>query len=54
MQFLIKEYIRKTGKSNIPDIIWDKGAKGKEPMIRLFGKNSEDILSKLQKILKLL
>ena len=50
MQWLIREYIEKTGQRQIPDIIWDNGAKGKEPMIRLFGKNAKDIIIKLQKI----
>ena len=50
MQWLIREYIEKSGQNKIPDIIWDDGAKGKEPMIRLFGKNAKDIIVKLQKI----
>ncbi|MBD3339365.1 MAG: hypothetical protein GF353_09665 [Candidatus Lokiarchaeota archaeon] len=54
MQFLIEEYINKTGERVIPDIIWDNGAKGKEPMIRLFGKNSKDIIKKLKTMGKLL
>ena len=54
MQWLIKEYINKTGTKEIPDIIWDTGARGKEPMIRLFGKNSKDIIIKLQKIINLI
>lgn len=49
MQWLIKESIDKIGK--IPDIIWDKGALGKEPMMRLFGRNSTEIIIKLQKII---
>ena len=48
MQWIIKKSIKETGR--IPDILWDKGAIGKEPMIRLFGKNANDILNKLQKI----
>lgn len=48
MQWLIKESSERTGR--IPDIIWDKGAIGKEPMIRLFGKNSKDMIMKLKKI----
>lgn len=52
MQWLINESIKKKGK--IPDIIWDKGAIGKEPMIRLFGKNSNDIIRKLEQIIKLI
>jgi len=46
MQWIIKESINKIGK--IPDIIWDKGAVGKEPIIRLFGKNSKDMIEKLK------
>jgi hydroxymethylpyrimidine/phosphomethylpyrimidine kinase len=52
MQWLIKESINKIGK--IPDIIWDKGSIGKEPMMRLFGKNSKEIILKLNKIIQLL
>jgi len=48
MQWLIKKSVKETGR--IPDILWDKGAMGKEPMIRLFGKNAGDIVNKLQKI----
>jgi hydroxymethylpyrimidine/phosphomethylpyrimidine kinase len=49
MQWLIKESVEKIGK--IPDIIWDKGSIGKEPIIRVFGKNSKDMIMKLQKII---
>ncbi|MFX1420328.1 MAG: bifunctional hydroxymethylpyrimidine kinase/phosphomethylpyrimidine kinase [Promethearchaeota archaeon] len=49
MQWLIKESSIQFGR--IPDIIWDKGAIGKEPMIRLFGKTAKDIIIKLKKIL---
>ncbi len=49
MQWLIKESSERNGR--IPDIIWDKGAIGKEPMIRLFGKDSKDMIIKLKKIL---
>ncbi|MFX1455788.1 MAG: thiamine-phosphate synthase family protein [Promethearchaeota archaeon] len=52
MQWLIKDSIERKGK--ISDIIWDKGSIGKEPMIRLFGKNSTDIITKLEKIFKLI
>ncbi|GAH78534.1 unnamed protein product [marine sediment metagenome] len=48
----IRESVDKSGK--IPDIIWDKGSIGKEPMIRLFAKNSVDMIQKLKKIVKLL
>lgn len=49
MQWLIKESVERSGK--IPDIIWDKGAVGKEPIIRLFGKNSKNMIEKLEKII---
>ena len=52
MQWLIKESI--TNKGNIPDIIWDKGAMGKEPIIRLFSKNSKDMIEKLKKIIEII
>ncbi|TXT67724.1 MAG: hypothetical protein BAJALOKI1v1_20041 [Promethearchaeota archaeon] len=50
MQWLIKECYDEMGV--IPDIIWDKGAMGKEPMIRLFSKNAEDMISKLELLLE--
>jgi hydroxymethylpyrimidine kinase/phosphomethylpyrimidine kinase len=52
MQWLIKEIYNKFGK--IPDIIWDRGSIGKEPIIRLFGKSSKDIIRKLEKIVTLI
>jgi len=52
MQWLIKESMARIGK--IPDIIWDKGAIGKEPIIRLFGKNSKDMIEKLKKIIEVI
>ncbi|PKK85620.1 MAG: bifunctional hydroxymethylpyrimidine kinase/phosphomethylpyrimidine kinase [Thermoplasmata archaeon HGW-Thermoplasmata-1] len=36
----------------VPDVIWDAGDDGKEPMIRLIGKNPADVLSKLESIIK--
>ncbi|MFX1237501.1 MAG: thiamine-phosphate synthase family protein [Promethearchaeota archaeon] len=50
MQWLIKESVDKTGR--VPDIIWDKGAIGKEPIIRVFAKNSRDLISKLERIVR--
>jgi len=49
MQWLIKESIDKSRK--IPDIIWDKGSIGKEPMLRLFAKTSTDMIKKLKIII---
>jgi len=51
MQWLIKKSIKEIGR--IPDIIWDKGSIGKEPMLRLFGKNSKEIIDKLKDIISL-
>jgi hydroxymethylpyrimidine/phosphomethylpyrimidine kinase len=49
MQWLIKESVERIG--TIPDVIWDKGAIGKEPMMRLFGKDSKDMIKKLKKVI---
>ena len=52
MRWLIEDSINKIGK--VPDIIWDKGSIGKEPMIRLFSKTSKDMIQKLMKIMKVI
>lgn len=44
----IHEAVKSAKKS--PDIIFHKGAIGKEPMILIFGKTPSDVLSKLAKI----
>jgi len=49
MEWGTKQAISTLGK--IPDIIYDTGGIGKEPMIRLLGKNPEDVILKLQKII---
>jgi len=36
----------------IPDIIYDTGAVGKEPMIRLLGRNPKDLIEKIESLLK--
>jgi predicted fused transcriptional regulator/phosphomethylpyrimidine kinase len=38
----------------IPDIIWDCGEPEKEPMIRLFANDADDLIEKLKKILLVL
>jgi hydroxymethylpyrimidine kinase / phosphomethylpyrimidine kinase / thiamine-phosphate diphosphorylase len=43
------EVVKKYG---IPDIIFDKGDIGKEPMVRVIGKNPEDIARKVLRIIK--
>lgn len=52
MQWLIKKTVEDS--SRIPDIIWDIGAMGKEPMMRLFAKNAKDMIEKLEQILELI
>lgn len=36
--------------SRVPDVIYDTGDVGKEPMIRVLGKNPEDVIFKLQRL----
>jgi len=38
----------------VPDIIYDKGDVGKEPMIRILGENSLDVVKKVKEICKLI
>ena len=40
--------IKKAGY--VPDAIWDEGGHGKEPMIRILGRNPEDVLRKVSLI----
>jgi len=42
--------IEKVGQ--VPDVIYDTGGIGKEPMIRILGKEPEDVLGKLRKIVE--
>ncbi len=42
--------IKELGK--VPDIIYDKGGIGKEPMIRILGKNPAEVVDKLKAIIK--
>ncbi|MDI6654577.1 MAG: thiamine-phosphate synthase family protein, partial [Candidatus Hydrothermarchaeota archaeon] len=37
----------------VPDIIYDLGSVGKEPMIRILGKNPREVLDKLRQILEM-
>jgi hydroxymethylpyrimidine/phosphomethylpyrimidine kinase len=37
---------------SVPDIIYDDGGIGKEPMIRILGKDPQDVLGKLKKIVE--
>lgn len=51
MSWGTREAIKKIGK--VPDIIWDNGGVGKEAMIRLLGKNPDEVVEKLRKIVEL-
>jgi hydroxymethylpyrimidine kinase/phosphomethylpyrimidine kinase len=37
---------------SVPDIIYDSGGEGKEPMIRILGKNPKDVLTKARVLVK--
>lgn len=50
MEWGTKKAIKKLGF--IPDIIYDLGGVGKEPMIRIIGKNPDEVISKIIKIIK--
>jgi hydroxymethylpyrimidine/phosphomethylpyrimidine kinase len=49
MEWGTAEAIRSLGF--VPDVIFDPGSVGKEPMIRLLGKDPEEILTKLRRTL---
>lgn len=46
----VHQVLERTGK--IPNIIFDRGGQGKEPMIRVLGKNPADVVGKVLAILK--
>jgi hydroxymethylpyrimidine/phosphomethylpyrimidine kinase len=50
MEWGTEQVIKQLGR--IPDIIYDKGAIGKEPMIRILGKNPDDVVRKLKLIIE--
>jgi hydroxymethylpyrimidine kinase / phosphomethylpyrimidine kinase / thiamine-phosphate diphosphorylase len=52
MQWLIQNSVKNTGK--MADIIWDEGSVGKEPMIRLFSKDANEMIEKLSSIKQIL
>ena len=51
MGWIIREVYKHIKK--IPDVIWDSGEPEKEPMIRLFAKNADDMIKKLSIFLKI-
>lgn len=42
------------GHGSVPDVIWDSGGHGKEPMIRVLGHDPMDVLAKVQRIARIL
>ncbi|MBN1677323.1 MAG: bifunctional hydroxymethylpyrimidine kinase/phosphomethylpyrimidine kinase [Candidatus Thermoplasmatota archaeon] len=40
------------GRAEVPDIIFDEGGRGKEPMIRVLGKDPQEVVSKLRMIIQ--
>ncbi len=48
MEWGTAETIRAMGF--VPDVIFDRGGVGKEPMIRLLGRDPEDVLAKLKRV----
>ncbi len=50
MNWIIKKIYEEHKK--IPDIIWDVGEIGKEPMLRLFAKSADELLNKIKIILE--
>ncbi|UCE73827.1 MAG: bifunctional hydroxymethylpyrimidine kinase/phosphomethylpyrimidine kinase [Methanomassiliicoccales archaeon] len=50
MEWGTESAIKRLGK--VPDIIYDEGGIGKEPMIRILGKNPSYVLEKLKLIIK--
>jgi hydroxymethylpyrimidine/phosphomethylpyrimidine kinase len=49
LEWGLEQAIRKN-KGRIPDIVFDEGEKGKEPMIRIFGKNALEVAQKVVRI----
>jgi len=52
MDWVVQEAYKKLNM--IPDVIYDTGEKGKEPMIRLFAKNADDLIKKLRLFINLI
>ena len=52
-KFACENYSKRMSFSGAPDIIYDKGGDGKEPMIRVLGNNSIEVVKKVIKIINL-
>jgi hydroxymethylpyrimidine/phosphomethylpyrimidine kinase len=48
MEWGTKQAIATLGR--VPDVIYDEGGVGKEPMIRILGKNPADVLTKMKRL----
>lgn len=51
MDWGVSDAIARSGDCFIPDIIYDLGDVGKEPMVRILGKSAADVVAKALKIL---
>jgi len=40
------------GSGHVPDVIFDRGGRGKEPMIRVLGRDPEEVLRKIAHLMK--
>jgi hydroxymethylpyrimidine/phosphomethylpyrimidine kinase len=45
LEWGVREVLKRSRR--VPDFIWDKGDVGKEPMIRVLGRNPQEVLSKV-------
>ncbi len=52
MDWGVEEAIQKSGR--MPDVIYDVGATGKEPMVRLLGKSAREVAEKAVRICEVL
>lgn len=50
MEWGTKEVVKKLGY--VPDVIFDKGGIGKEPMIRILGKNPEEVIERVRVLMR--
>jgi hydroxymethylpyrimidine/phosphomethylpyrimidine kinase len=50
MEWGTEKVVKELGK--VPDVIYDEGGIGKEPMVRIFGHNPQDVLNKLERIIE--
>ncbi|MET1160439.1 MAG: bifunctional hydroxymethylpyrimidine kinase/phosphomethylpyrimidine kinase [Thermoprotei archaeon] len=50
MQWLVKKAVELTG-GQVPDVIYDVGDLGKEPMFRVLGKSAIEVVEKVKKII---